>query len=194
MRSRLIAVAMTVCIPAVSFAQKGGKAGPEGTPASSSSSGASIAMRAPSSRDLADLSPAALLVDKKKKASLADSTVNQLKALAKQFEERNKAFYAAYDSTRRWTLPISDNSSTRKMKDLTATAQQQMQSASPAEQEKMQSSMRDLRIMMTEFKVRRMTNSEEALKLIPEAQKKAAADLLSQQDTDLDKLIGAGRP
>jgi hypothetical protein len=196
MRTRLFAVAMTICIPAISFAQKGGgsKAGPEGAPASPSSSAGSMAVKAPSSRDLADLSPAALLVDKKKKASLADSTVNQLKALAKQFDERNKPFYAAYDSTRKWTLPISDNSSTRKMKDLTATAQQQMQSGATAEQEKMQSSMRDLRIMMTEFKVRRMANSEEALRLIPEAQKKAAGDLLTQQDADLDKLIGAGRP
>ena len=192
MRTRLLAVALTVCMPAISFAQKGSgtKAAPDDAPGGSSGSSS---MRTPSSRDLADLSPAALLVDKKKKASLADSTVNQLKALAKQFEERNKEFYSSYDSTRKWTMSISDNNSTRKMKDLTATAQQQMQSGSPAEQAKMQASMRDLRVMMAEYRERRKTGAEQAMALIPESQKKAAADLLSQQDAELDKLIGAGR-
>jgi len=194
MRTRLFAVVMTVCIPTIAFAQRGGSGSAPGSdPAPSRAAGSSSA-KAPSSHDLAELSPAALLVDKKKKASLADSTVAQLKALAKQFDERNKAFYVAYDSTRKWTMPLSDNVASRNMRDLTSAAQAQMQSGSPAEQAKMQSSMRDLRVMMTEYRERRKTSAEEAMALVPEAQKKSAADLLSQQDADLDKLIGAGRP
>jgi hypothetical protein len=195
MRTRFFAVAMTVCIPAVAFAQRGGSSSAPGKddPAPSRAAGSSSA-KTPSSHDLADLNPAALLVDKKKKASLADSTVAQLKSLAKQFDERNKTFYAAYDSTRKWTMPISENVATRNMRDLTSNAQQQMQSGSPAEQAKMQASMRDLRVMMTEYRERRKTGAEEAMALVPEAQKKAATELLSAQDGDLDKLIGAGRP
>lgn len=194
MRTRLLAVVLTVCIPAIAFAQKGTSgAGPGSDPPASRAAGPS-GVKTPSSHDLADLNPAALLVDKKKKASLADSTVAQLKALSKQFDERNKTFYATYDSTRKWTIPVSDNVASRNMRDLTSAAQQQMQGGSPAEQAKMQASLRDLKVMMAEYRERRKTGAEEAMALVPEAQKKAASDLLSQQDADLDKLIGAGRP
>jgi hypothetical protein len=191
MRTRLLAVIMTVCIPAIAFAQRGGSGSAPGSDPAPSRAAGSMSAKTPSSRDLADLNPAALLVDKKKKASLADSTVAQLKALGKQFDERNKPFYSAYDSTRKWTIPVSDNVPTRSTRDMGLNPQQP---PTPAEQAKMQSSLRDLRMMMAEYRERRKTGAEEAMALVPEAQKKAAADLLSQQDADLDKLIGAGRP
>lgn len=196
MRSRLFAVAMAACIPVLVFAQRGGGSAPSADikePSSSRPSGGGSGAKSPSSRDFSDLNPASFLVDKRKKISLADSTVAQLKALGKQIDDRNKSFFASYDSVRKWTMPITDNNATRNMKDLTATAQQQLQSGSTAEQVKMQSSMRDLRLMMSEFRTRRKADAEESLKVIPEAQKKAAADLVVQQDGELDKLIG-GRP
>lgn len=196
MRKLVFAVAMAAGIPMVAFAQRGGGSAPSADikePASSSRPSGGSGARTPSSRDFADLNPAALLVDKKKKISLADSTVAQLKALGKTIDDRNKSFFASYDSVRKWTIPIADNSGTRNMKDLSATAQQQMSSGSTAEQAKMQASMRDLRLMMNEFRIRRKADAEESLKLVPETQKKGAADLIAQQDGDLDKLVG-GRP
>ena len=195
MRTRLFAVALTVCIPAAVFAQKRGGGGDDktGPPAPAPSASSSSAARTPTSRDLADMNPAALLVDKKKKASLADSTVAQLKAVARKIEERNKPFFTTYDSVRKWTIPLADNVSARAMKDLSTTAQQQMSSSSPAEQAKMQSSLRDLKNLMTEYKSRRETDIADALAAVPDAQKGAATALLSQQNDDLDKLIG-GRP
>ena len=64
---------------------------------------------------------------------------------------------------------------------------------SAGEQAKMQSSMRDLRGMMAEFRERRKADAADALAVVPEAQKKAATDLVTQQAGDLEKLIG-GRP
>ena len=55
----------------------------------------------------------------------------------------------------------------------------------------MQSSMRDLRQMMGQFRELRRTDVNDALAVVPDAQKKAATDLLSQQDGDLDKLVGS---
>jgi hypothetical protein len=192
MRTRLLAVAMTVCIPAIAFAQKGGGSGPGSDPAPSRAAISSV--KAPSSRDLADLNPAALLSDKLKKALRSDTTAAiLLKNLVKQIDDHNKAFFASYDSVRRWTMPPSDNVPARSTRSSAAPSQQQMQTISPAEEAKMQASMRDLRILLVEFKVRRKADSDEAFKLIPEAQKQAAADLLMKQDAELDKLIG-GRP
>jgi hypothetical protein len=193
MRTRLFAVAMTVCIPVAVFAQKRGGGADAGGGSSAPGAASSSASRTPTSHDLADMNPAALLVDKKKKAALADSTVAQLKVTAKKIEERNKPFFTAYDSVRKWTIPIADNGSSRSMKDLSATAQQQMSSGSPAEQARMQTAMRELRALLVEYKTRRAADIAEALAIVPDAQKEAATSLLSRQNDDLDKLIG-GRP
>jgi hypothetical protein len=191
MRTRLFAVALAACIPALVSAQKKGSGDPAPTPSTAPSAPASV--KSPSARDLSDLNPASLLVDKKKKASLADSTVAQLKALAKKLDERNKQFYATYDSVRKLTLPLASNASASSTRpgfqpgDNTLSAS----TSSPAEQAKMQSSMRDLRQMMGQFRELRRTDVNDALAVVPDAQKKAATDLLSQQDGDLDKLVGS---
>jgi hypothetical protein len=70
MRTRIPAAAPAACIPAAVFAQ--GKGARSSDTASSSSSRASCApssARSPTSHDLADLNPAALLISKRKKAA-----------------------------------------------------------------------------------------------------------------------------
>ena len=93
MRIRLFAAALAVCIPAAAFAQRGGGGGSSNADPAPPAGGSSMGAKSPSSRDLADLNPAALLVDKKKKASLADSTVARLKAVAKTIDARNARFF-----------------------------------------------------------------------------------------------------
>ncbi|HEY5439861.1 MAG TPA: hypothetical protein VIJ90_01140 [Gemmatimonadaceae bacterium] len=196
MRTRILAAALAACIPAAVFAQ--GKGARSSDTASSSSSRASYApssARSPTSHDLADLNPAALLISKRKKVPLADSTVAQLKAVEKKINDRNVQFFATYDSVRKWTMPIGDNSTTQGhgLRGGVADSKLMAPAISPTEQAKMQSSMRDLRALMADYRERRKPDVTDALGVIPDAQKKAATDLLAQQDGDLEKLIG-GRP
>jgi hypothetical protein len=193
MRTTVIAVALAACIPAAVFAQRGGGASsaadPAPSPAASSSSGA----KSPSSRDLSDLNPAAMLVDKRKKVPLADSTVAQLKTIAKKISERNATFFATYDSVRKWTIPLTSSRSSAQSFGLHGGIgdSKMAETTSAAEQAKMQSSMRDLRGLMADYRERRKTDVTDALSVIPEAQKNVVTDLVGQQDGDLDKLIGA---
>jgi hypothetical protein len=190
MRTPIIALALAACIPAAAFAQKASVPADQGP---SSSGGSSSGAKTPSSRDFVEMNPAALLVDKRKKIALADSTVNQLKALQKKISDRNAAFYDTYDSTRKWTMPPTASSSTTRSTGLhggVGDSKIAAATVSPAEQAKMQSSMRDLRGLMAEVRERRKADVADALNLVPEAQKKAAADLLTQQDADFEKLLG----
>ena len=188
MRTRILAMALVAGLPALALAQKGGAktAADPNAISSSSSGGSGSGAKTPSSRDLTELNPAALLVDKKKKLSLADSTVNQLKAVQKKIGDRNAAFYASYDSTRKWTMSIADPNATKYAN---ADASRAANSISPAEQARMQASMRDLRAMMADYRERRKADVADALAVVPEAQKKAAADMLSGQDGDMEKLL-----
>lgn len=194
MRTRFPAVVLAACIPVAVFAQKRSvvPADPGDAPATASSGRS--APPTPTARDLSDMNPAALLVSKHKKLSLPDSVVTKLKAVEKQISERNAKFLTQYDSVHKWTLPLVAGSSSAngpgfRDADQTAAAP----TISPAEQAKMQSSLRDLRGLMADFRERRKTDDADALAVIPEAQKKGAADLLDQQDDALDKLL-SGRP
>ena len=196
MRTRIFAVALAACIPAAVFAQgKGARSSDTASSSSSRASSASSGARSPTSHDLADLNPAALLINKRKKIPLADSTVAQLKAVEKRINERNAQFFSTYDSVRKWTMPIGDNATTLGfgLRGGVADSKLMAPAVSPAEQAKMQSSMRDLRALMGDLRERRKPDVTDALGVVPDAQKKAAADLLAQQDGDLEKLIG-GRP
>lgn len=194
MRTRFVAVALAACVPAAIFAQKKGTTTPDAPdPSASSASGPSMPAT-PTARDLGETNPAALLVGKRKKLSLPDSVVTKLKAVEKSINARNAPFLAQYDSVHKWTLPLAGPSSTAgspgfKDADQTRAAP----TTSPAEQAKMQSSLRDLRGLMADFHERRRTDDADALGVIPDAQKKAATDMLTQQDGELDKLL-SGRP
>ncbi len=188
MRSRIVVLALVSCLPAFAFAQK--PKADDATPASSGSGGSG--MKSPSSRDLGDMNPAAFLIDKRKKLALADSTVNQLKTLQKTISDRYAAFNLSYDSTRKWTMPLSSSSSSAATAGLhggSGDSKLTSVGASPAEQAKMQSSVRDLRAMMADYRGRRKADVADALAVIPEAQKKAATDMLIGQDSDVEKLL-----
>jgi hypothetical protein len=196
MRTRILTVALAACIPAAVFAQKPSAGVKDPAPNPGSGTPTFSGAKAPSSHDLADLNPALLLIDKRKKIPLADSTVAQLKAVQKKINDRNATFFATYDSVRKWTIPISAPSSASQGFGLHGGVSDSKLAApttSPADEARMQSSMHDLRLMMGQYRERRNADVADALSPVPEAQKKAATDLLAQQDGDLDKLLG-GRP
>ncbi|HEY2850918.1 MAG TPA: hypothetical protein VGI97_13645 [Gemmatimonadaceae bacterium] len=195
MRTRFAAFVVAVCIPAAAFAQKKGRgAGNADAPDPAASAGPSAA-RMPSSRELAGMNPAGLLADKHKKLSLPDSVVKQLKALQKAIDNRNAPIMAQYDSIHKWTMPLASSSSGTAMSPGFSDVDKSRAATdpSPAEQAKMESSMRDLRRVVADYRERRKADVTDALAMIPDAQKQAATDLLTQQDVDLDKLVG-GRP
>ena len=196
MRIRFVAIVLAACIPGTVFAQKRGGGGNTSDAADPAAGAGPSVRNMPSSRDLVRMNPAALLIDKRKKLVLADSLVKQLKAVQKTIDDRNAPLMAQYDSIHKWTLPLSSSAAAASStapgfrdadKSMAAPA------ASPAEQAKMQSSMRDLRRLVMDFRERRKTDVAEALAVVPDAQKAAATDLLEHQDADLDKLVG-GRP
>ncbi len=194
MRTFFSAAVLAACIPAAVLAQKKGATAPDPNASSSASNtmAPSSSAKAPTSRDLSELNPASLLISKRKKASLADSTVTQLKAIEKKINERNAAFFATYDSVRRLAVPIPTSSSGTASMNGFSDADRTRAAASPsaAETAQSQASMRDLKGLMAAYRDRRGTDAVEALMIVPDAQKKAATDLLTQQDGELDKLIG----
>ena len=194
MRKRFTSFVLAACIPVALFAQKRGAAGIADAPDPAASAGPS-ARSMPSSRDLVRMNPAAVLVDKRKKLALPDSVVKQLKAVQKTIDERNAAMMAQYDSIHKWTMPLASSSSGSAMSPGFSDADKSRASSapSPAEEAKMQSSMRDQQRLVADYRERRKADVTDALAVIPDAQKAAATDLLTQQDADLDKLVG-GRP
>lgn len=196
MRTRLAALTVAVCLPAAALlAQKRGGGTVMADAADPASAAGPSARNMPSSRDLVRMNPAALLIDKRKKLSLPDSVVKQLKAVQKTIDTRNDPLMAQYDSIHKWTMPLASSSQGAAMSPGFSDADRSRATSepSPAEQAKMQSSMRDLRRVVVDFRERRKTDVADALALVPDAQKQAATDLLTQQDADLDKLVG-GRP
>ncbi len=193
MRTRLFcAVAIAACIPAAVFAQRTRGGDPSGV-TSGAMAPPPTTVKAPSGRDLQDLNPASLLIDKKKKASLADSTVAQLKAVEKKINDRNAQFFATYDSIYKWTrspaaaAPVAAGAGMHGG----ATDQAISSSASSAgEQAQAQAAMRELRKMMADYRDRHSADMTDALAVVPDTQKKSATDLLNSQNSDLEKLIG----
>ena len=196
MRTRFVAIVLAASIPAVAFAQKkGGGAGVSDASDPAAGSGPS-ARNMPRSSDLVHMNPAALLIDKKKKLTLSDSVVKQLKAIQKTIDDRNAPTMAQYDSIHKWTMPLTSTASaasSSKPGFSDADKSSAASAPSPAEQAKMQSSMRDLRKLVVDYREQRKKDVADALAVMPDAQKAAATDLLTQQDADLDKMVG-GRP
>lgn len=174
MQSRfIVALALLVLLPASAFAQRG-----RGDTKSTSSPDPFLKpqVRYPSVRDIEDHNPASLLVDKRKKLSLADSTVAQLKALEKAIKERDVQSLAMYDSLRRR---------------IGASLAQEDTNASLGLQVESQRNKAGLRNLFGELGDRRKRDVQSALALVPESAKKMATDLLRDQDEDFLRLMPA---
>ena len=170
MLSRTVVAVALVVIPACGFAQKGRMA----TNKSPDDPQSAPTVRYPTVGDIEDHNPASLLVDKRKKLALADSTVAKLKALAATIKTRNAPTVAMYDSVRRkisaaLALDATDATPALKLQD---------------EQNKL-----GLRNLYAALRDQRAKDAEEALALIPESSRKAATDLVADQGKDFDSMM-----
>ena len=196
MRTRFVAIVLAAGLPAAALAQKNGSGAGLADAVDPAAGAGPSARNMPRSSDLVRMNPAALLIDKKKKLNLSDSLVKQLKAVQKTIDDRNAPIFAQYDSIHKWTMPLATStgpSSSSRPGFNDADKSSVAAPPSPAEQAKMQSSMRDLRKLVTDYRERRKTDVADVLAAVPDAQKAAATELLTQQDADLDKMVG-GRP
>lgn len=141
----------------------------------------------PTAKDLEKFNPAALVIDKRKKLSLADSQVTALTAIRSKIYERNASILAQYDSLRRDFKPPRSQD-----RDRTGSTPE-TDSARVASLRQMQT----LRSLLDSVTARRTTDVGEVLNYISDPnQHRTAVDLLNDQDRDftdkMPKLPGAG--
>jgi len=142
--------------------------------------GREAAISFPSASELQRFNPAALVVDKRKKLSLADSQVAALTAIRNRINERNVELLARYDSTRKEFKPPRPQD-----RDRTGSTPEtdSVRVAALAQ-------MRTLRQLVDSISERRTTDVRDVLEyLTDEKQHRAAVELLNDQDREFtDKL------
>ncbi len=133
----------------------------------------------PEAKDLQNFNPASLLIDKKKKLSLADSQVAALKALESKIYERNAALLVRYDSLRSaYRPPLRDAG-----RDAPAPGADSTRSVAMTQ-------MRGMRTLLDSLSERRRVDVHDALDLIAdEKTKKKAAEFVDDQDKKFNELM-----
>lgn len=179
----LVAVSVFAAISAPAAAQRGmgGMGGMGGGGRRGNRGGdratASAEINFPSASDLQKFNPAALVIDKRKKLSLADSQVTALTTIRAKIYERNGSLMARYDSAQKAYRPArmdrTDNSAAGDSARGAAVQQ-----------------VRGLRDLLDSLQARRVVDVSDVLNyLSDEKQHRGAVDLLNDQDKELlDKL------
>ena len=206
MRHKTLLLCALVAIPfataTTASAQRGGGRG--GGAPSGDNPGPARAQRPPSAGDLQDLNPASLLVDKRKKLTLADSQVNQMKALEKKIKERNAPIFAEYDSVRReMRFPNSapPTGSLGGSKGRTSPSGSggfgggdgAGLGTSPEAMAKLREQMQALAAIGLKLQERRPADVAESLALLTPDQVTKAREFIDEQDQEFDRILPRGR-
>jgi hypothetical protein len=183
MRTPARILAALILIPALAHAQRGGGGGSSrvrGDPnadwkAVLGANGGGIRI---SGKDVENLSPIKLLVDKRKDLALSDDQVNRLKELQSKVVEQNQDSFKALDSLRRASQPPARE---------------------PNEDDRARMSAARRAFAATVQTVRDSYDAafKEALPILNETQQKTAGELVDKQRKDADDLVrdklGGGR-
>ena len=173
-----------VLIPAVAYAQRGASAGSSrvrGEPTANWKAvlGANSGGIKLSSKDIENISPLKLLVDKRKDLQLADDQVNQLKDLQTRLTAQNQESFRALDSLRRESQPPA-----REPND--------------EDHARMGSARRAFAATVQTIRDSYKAALDDALPILNEAQRKTAGELLDKQRKDVDSMLhdklGGDRP
>jgi hypothetical protein len=205
MRKNILLLCAAIILPLAASAQRrgGGSSGEEGRSARPA--------KPPTAGQLEDLNPARLLIDKRKKLSLADSQVTQLKALDKKIGERNAAIYAEYDSVRKEIRFPSNGPQGGEMGASMGTGargnRNRASGASagtgggganpdmtPEAMAKMRAQLQALAAIALKIQERRPTDIAESLALLTPDQSAKAQEFVAEQNTEFDRILPrAGR-
>jgi hypothetical protein len=185
MRVRVSSLAFVLLLPSIALAQRGGGMGGMGGGRRGGGMGGDRGGREadppkfPEAKDLQNYNPASLLIDKKKKLSLADSQVAALKALESKIFERNAALLVRYDSLRSAYRPPARNTG----RDAPAPGADSTRTVAMTQ-------MREMRALLDSVSDRRRVDVHDALDLIAdEKAKKKAAEFVDDQDKKFNDLI-----
>jgi hypothetical protein len=183
MKTFSIAALLLVLTPALASAQMGGMGGGRGMGGGGGmgggrngemmGAGSRPDQKLATAKEIEKLNPAALLIEKRKKLSLADSTAAALHTLELKIYERNGDLLARYDSVRQTVAPAAKSGDE-------PSAQQSADR---------QLGMQVMRKTLEQLMDRRHTDVGETLDLVPEASRKKAAGLLDDQDQEMGKLM-----
>lgn len=142
-------------------------------------------IKLPAASNLQRFNPAALMIDKRRKVTLADSQVTALIEIRNMINERNAPLLARYDSIRKDFSPPKPQDrdrvgSTPETDSVRTTALSQM---------------RTLQSLLDSLSARRTADVGDVLAYLTDAtQHRAAVKLLNEQDRDFsDKLPGLGQ-
>ena len=175
-----------VLIPAVAYAQRGdggstGSSRVRGEPTANWKAvlGANSGGIKLSSKDIENISPVKLLVDKRKDLQLSDDEVNQLKDLQTRLTAQNQDSFKALDSLRRESQPPA-----REPND--------------EDHARMGSARRAFAATVQTIRDSYNASVNDALTILNEAQRKTAGELLDKQRKDVDSMLhdklGGDRP
>jgi len=192
MRITPLIICAALALPTVTFAQGGNRGG---------GGGGAPSARPAKANEIEDLNPARMLVDKRKKIGLADSTVNQLKALDKKIAERNKSLIQQYDSVRRdMRFPNAAPSGGEMAAKMGASARGRVPvggtvtggggaEQSPEEAAKLRAQMQALGEIVAKLRDRRPADLAESLALLSPDQAEKAKEFVNQQNDEFEKVL-----
>ena len=163
---------------------RGGMGGMGGRRGGGAEGGGSRApnMKFPAAKALEKYNPAALMLDKHKKLSLADSQVALFRQMEQRIFERNATLLTRYDSLQKDFRPPRFDASGGSAGDPTADSTRRAAMMQ----------MRQLRTLVDSLQDRRRTDVQEVLgALSDEGQRKQAAEFLDKQDVEFSKEFPA---
>lgn len=181
MRATIRILASLSLIPMVASAQRGGGSRVRGDPKAdwqsvlgSNSGGIKL-----SNRDVENISPIKLLIDKRKDLKLTDDQLNRLKEFDTKLKEENKDSFQALDSLRRMAQPPAHE-------------------PNDDDRSRMMTGRRLIAATVATIREHYDAALKDALPLLDEGQQKTANELLDKQRREAeemlrDKLGGPGR-
>jgi hypothetical protein len=170
MFNRQLAAFALVLIPAVASGQRSARGGGMGgDKANYGDSRSSASLLQLSNRDVEEISPIKLIIDKRKDLKLADDRVKQLKDLEGKLKDKNEPSYKALDSLRKVMRPSgtqTDDERTRMM----------------AARSGVMAAVADIRANYD-------ASAKEALALLDESQQKTANELWQKQTAEAEQML-----
>lgn len=169
MLKRPVAIAILIALPTLALAQRGGGGGvgrrvPQ---ADFSDMGSTIKL---SNRDLENISPLKLLIDKRKDLKLTDDQLKQLKEREDKLRESMKPSFGALDSLRRIAAPSG-------------------RTADEGDKARMMDTRRQFTLVVNGIRTQYDDAANDAVSVLDETQKKQAGELIQKQHSEADDMI-----
>lgn len=186
---RSLVVLTLLTVPAIASSQSGkfggGKGGADANWDAIKGGSAGVDL---SAKDVENISPIKLIVDKRKDLKLSDEQLNKVKAIDEALKGKNEPLFKALDSLRKASKapPMNPNSS----KEVQQAQQEEDRARLTAAKREMSGTVKDIR---DNYEL----SLKEVLALLDEAQQKTANEMVDKQRQDAQKMLseklGGGR-